>query len=775
MDKTTFLNEEKIPDWNLKSLIIFGFFILFLFADFVSGHGSVESHTTRYVYLSGINILLLTYLLYTKQYKGLIDIKNLRLPFILYTCFIFLSGLSFFGSANLPESIINFTYLIIVFTAVVLCCVLIKEHQYIIKHLIFLVILIVCYQSLQIFFALLKLAANNFTYVAFVNLLKSNFGNINVLAASLTLKTPFLLFGFLFYNNWKKYVSAIAYLVSIIVILLISARASFISIFMIHVTFFFLYFLYFEKEKKVKIINSVIVIGLLSLSVVSANFYFKNIQNVDRFSSVQNRIKDIKANDNDGGANLRLGFWHNGLELMTEHPVFGIGIGNWKISALPLEKGLIDKSDTSVHCHNDFIEIASETGILNGLIFIAIFVTIFFVALKNLRNSDEMLPKTANLLSILLLISYVIDSFFNFPLYIPSSQIYLVLIFVFTFIGAQNSKKSSPLQLQYLILFLTVSGIAAGYVSYQVYKSFVIVQKVRADFMNKEYQLKSSDLLGLTDEATFVVNYTATPFPEYLARYYINEKQYDKAIVCIKKAAKINPYLGHDDWQRYKIYMTKKQYDSAYYYVNEATHKRPRNNIFYKGKLDVLNIQKDGKEIVTSFNLLREYHGQQSDDYFHTARILKALNYNPNEVTQILDEGIEKFPTDTLLINLKTAVPSKRELAVNQIKLAGAAFAANKNEEALQHYLEAIKIDPDNIIVVQNIGIIYAKLKKQPQAIPYLLQALNSGKFTDGKTEYVLGVCYVELSNKEKACEYMKMAASKNFSNAAVFVKDNCK
>ena len=101
--------------------------------------------------------------------------------------------------------------------------------------------------------------------------------------------------------------------------------------------------------------------------------------------------------------------------------------------------------------------------------------------------------------------------------------------------------------------------------------------------------------------------------------------------------------------------------------------------------------------------------------------------------------------------------------------------AQNNLVKALECYQEVIKTDPKNITVVQNIGICYFKINQFQKAIIELEKTIGAPTLNDGKTEYILGVCNINLQRKAQGCKYLKIATDKKFAGAEGLLKQYCK
>ena len=132
-------------------------------------------------------------------------------------------------------------------------------------------------------------------------------------------------------------------------------------------------------------------------------------------------------------------------------------------------------------------------------------------------------------------------------------------------------------------------------------------------------------------------------------------------------------------------------------------------------------------------------------------------------------------------LSIKDSISSTKDLQwvnkkyIDFLQRAVNYGAANNFAKALECYKEVIKTDPKNITVVQNIGICYFKINQFQNAIVELEKTLGAPNLNDGKTEYILGVCNINLQQKPQGCKYLKMAVAKNFAGAQALLQQYCK
>jgi len=96
-------------------------------------------------------------------------------------------------------------------------------------------------------------------------------------------------------------------------------------------------------------------------------------------------------------ANIRLQLWHAGLDMVHQHPVTGIGLGNFKPS---VAKFLPPNADIENIAHNTYMENLAEMGVPGLLLFLAVFGAAF-VSLERTRRrarrvQADFIAQTAN-------------------------------------------------------------------------------------------------------------------------------------------------------------------------------------------------------------------------------------------------------------------------------------------------------------------------------------------------------------------------------------------
>ena len=184
------------------------------------------------------------------------------------------------------------------------------------------------------------------------------------------------------------------------------------------------------SNKKKNYIRSIYLTICLCFSFLSYNLINdKNITNLisERFATVANPQSDDSVNE-------RVNFSLAAISSIKDNPILGIGIGNWKIKSIELNKDIIQNYRIPYFVHNDFLQLAAEIGILGGLLYLFfVFYPVIFI-LKGLINSFKF---DLNFFILLIFTVFIVDSLINFPIDRAINFIY----FIFTIAAFYNFNK----------------------------------------------------------------------------------------------------------------------------------------------------------------------------------------------------------------------------------------------------------------------------------------------------------------------------------------------
>jgi O-antigen ligase len=252
---------------------------------------------------------------------------------------------------------------------------------------------------------------------SFNNFLVGVFPNRNITSAMYLFQLPFVLYVFVS-SKFKslKLFSAILSFLLLNMVFLMGSRTAYVILTAVCLAFFISFIVLKNNELRSYFkIYFIVLIAALLFSTFSLGT--KN----DAF--IANRVSTIDFTEES--TNTRLRYYRHGSNQLFNNPLIGVGLGNWKIVSVEKEKDKIISYIVPYTMHNDFLEVASELGVI-GLI---IFILIFYFALKNSWNLFSRIKSDPIVLvGPTMLMIYIIDSNLNFPFTRSSQLFYLSFV-----------------------------------------------------------------------------------------------------------------------------------------------------------------------------------------------------------------------------------------------------------------------------------------------------------------------------------------------------------
>ena len=128
----------------------------------------------------------------------------------------------------------------------------------------------------------------------------------------------------------------------------------------------------------------------------------------------------------------RLILWNKSLSMASQHPIFGVGPGNWKIN-FPNEGTdfLFEKKIHYMRPHNDFIWILTELGFPGLVLYFSIFSITLYYLIRLIRFGNDATKRTHYIVLFVSIIGYLFIAFVDFPLERIPHQMLLLLLFAY--------------------------------------------------------------------------------------------------------------------------------------------------------------------------------------------------------------------------------------------------------------------------------------------------------------------------------------------------------
>jgi O-antigen ligase/tetratricopeptide (TPR) repeat protein len=129
----------------------------------------------------------------------------------------------------------------------------------------------------------------------------------------------------------------------------------------------------------------------------------------------------------------RLEVWQDAIRIVQDYPVLGTGLGTFKNGFMRYQRSM--SRSLFDHAHNDYLELATDTGIVGFLIGMGLVVYFFWNVLRRWRKKHSMFGKCIGLGGMGSICAIAVHSFVDFNLHIPANALLLTVIVSMTYVS----------------------------------------------------------------------------------------------------------------------------------------------------------------------------------------------------------------------------------------------------------------------------------------------------------------------------------------------------
>jgi O-antigen ligase/Flp pilus assembly protein TadD len=379
------------------------------------------------------------------------------------------------------------------------------------------------------------------------------------------------------------------------------------------------------------------------------------------------RIRSVTEFDR-GSVSYRLLYYGDALRMVRDHPVWGIGMGNFDIQ-YPLyatsgpEVGRwapVDREFVRLrHAHNDYLEIAAETGLPGIASFLAM-VTVFFVMVaKTFFRLEERGDREGRLGLMALLmgqVAFLVSCLFGFPFRMPATCLFFWMTMALAsclYLEARAEKTSRE-----------GAAVRAKEVPRRIYR----VPRATGNALIV--------VSGLFCISVMVLSYRSVQADSYelLGQAHKYAGQMEEALACYVESSRYNPYAFHPHAQAAFVAWQLKRFDVAY---------------------------REAKE---------------------------GLAYHPNDILANLIFGnalTERGRWEEAIFFYRNVVSLKPDYAEGHNNLAVAYLTTGDVEKAVEHFNRALRYKEDFPEAYRMLGYIYEKRGDLDRGAQYLQKSLD--------------------------------------------------
>lgn len=450
---------------------------------------------------------------------------------------------------------------------------------------------------------------------------KGLMSNVNLYASSLMLLIPWSLFGIVALRRWWRVVAGVSLGLLVFMIFLLQTRAAYVGLLgsaLVVAGMILIHHKAFSFDRKWR--NRVGIGIFVGLAVFATLVVTAGDDNI-----YANRFRSIFSTDAN---EARVRMWHLTAKLFTDHPLTGVGAGNFTIRVQE-NYGAYDFTNTSTNYlrpHNDFLWIAAEKGIAGILLFL-LFVSIPMVyAWKIIRGDSEKEQKWLALFAMMGLSSYLLNSLFDFPLERINHQVHLAFfVSVIATLWHQRNpaeQKAFPVQRAVVVIPVLVVLATGLYYNLEAMKQEEQVIEARKAWVGRNWEVMlEASRAAATPWKTLDQLATPVVFMEGLALSMLD--RIPEATEKMELARKHNPHRQYILYNLGNLYIKSQEYDKAIESFSAVLHMYPQHTEALTNLAACyINIRDYGKAVEILESIPEE---KRTDKQRHNLRYVKQL------------------------------------------------------------------------------------------------------------------------------------------------------
>ena len=242
----------------------------------------------------------------------------------------------------------------------------------------------------------------------------------------------------------------------------------------------------------------------------------------------------------------RFTFWNNSWQMIQDHPLVGIGSGNWKLIFPKYGLKNVDYSTMQgiTHIqrpHNDYLWIWSEAGPLALLAFLGLLGWGLRRAYLNYRNLENPAHRRLQLMIIWALVSYAVFAAGDFPLERAPHTVILLVLLGLAYWSKPEESKEATLRLPGIPIFILAIVLGSSYIHFHQWKG----EKATQSVLQANAQQNAQAIIPAVRKALnpyYQVDPYANPLRYYSSLGYLFQQKYQRADKELLQALEQTPY-----------------------------------------------------------------------------------------------------------------------------------------------------------------------------------------------------------------------------------------
>lgn len=441
--------------------------------------------------------------------------------------------------------------------------------------------------------------------------------NRNISAFSIAIKLPLLIYLRLKSKLFYSRLGVILEIISVIAILFLQSRGALLSVSLMYIL------LIFKTNSYKRIIMPFLFF------IISSYLFINN------FSSLLNQkvINPISLSS-DQSFNQRINYYETAISIFQKQPLFGSGLGSWKILSLEYIDFNAQSLIVPYYVHNDMLQFLVEIGLV-GLILYISFLLYLFKCIKRKYSADNL---AISILQVSFLI-FFLDSNINFPVHRAQE---LIPFLILSSLSASDFKQKIY-KVKYLFFFLLILIISCGYINIKENRSLITQDKFLSDYYNESFKIDIQKLKKINYKIPNLAANTV-PIATYMSKYYIEENKNQKALELLEYAIKINPFDILTKELLLSVYLSQLDYLNSFEISRDLFHSDSTNEVYAEIYFFTANKLNFSNEILNSDFLNKTESIEIQKLFYNSLEDMTGIDLV--KLTKELLLNISKYPKD---------------------------------------------------------------------------------------------------------------------------------
>lgn len=328
-------------------------------------------------------------------------------------------------------------------------------------------------------------------------------------------------------------------------------------------------------------------------------------------------------------------------------------------------------------------------------------------------------------------------------------------------------KKNSFIIFPFLLIILVFN--------LKIHQSYIIQSYILPDLNSNSvnYKEKVIDI----DYRFPNISVTSMNISDLVARYYINDRDYDKAIELIN-FSKYDP-LGFGESLKSQIYLSQNNIDSFIVSSKRALDKLPLNTGHLLYQMKALSIIGDYEQMRNTYLKIKNRSRFYNNSYFYLVTAYSFRDYLGNKLIQDAKEILYDYK-DSDYQDLKTICyyiiygENNYKNFIKNFEKGSLEFKNKDYDEASLSFKKSIDLFPLNFESYENLIISNFNGSNYDEVIDSYKLLNDSINIKKGKIEFIVSEAYFKIGENEKGCELLNKSIYFGYVSKSVFKDKNC-